>query len=560
MRGIARRLGSGLAVILTAGMAPFLASSDSQIQFLDVTEPSGIRFRHDNGASPDKLMMETFGSGLGWLDYDNDGWLDLYLVNGAHLQAGQSSPGNALFRNRGGTFVEVTAAAGVAGSGCFGTGVAVGDYDNDGFLDLFVSCYGPDLLYRNQGNGTFRDITEEAGVGGGNLWSSSAGFFDYDRDGDLDLYVVRYLDFDPEENPYCGFRGEGFRMYCHPSMFDGAPDALYRNNGDGTFTDVSAQAGIANPAGKGLGVVFADLEEDGDLDLYVANDAVRNFLYRNNGDGTFTDLAYSAGAGYDGNGKPQASMGVDAGDFDGDGRLDLFTTNFSEELNTLYRNLGDWVFEDVSEGAGLKSGFLPLGFGTKFLDYDNDGDLDLYVANGHVIDNIQLYSPHLSYLQTDLLYENRGGRFEDVSLQAGPAFQISHVGRGAAVADYDNDGDLDLAVSNCGQPAQLLRNEGGNRQHWVALQLRGQQSNRFGFGARVCLSTSRGTQVREVGNTASYLSSNDFRLYFGLGRERIIRRLEVRWPSGVLQVLTNLPADQILTVEEPGSPIHSRAR
>ena len=543
------------------------AATRPRVQFADVTSEAGIAFRHESGTSKEKFMVETFGSGVAWLDYNNDGFLDLYFANGSNLATKTSSPGNMLLRNTGrATFVDVTAAAGVGGTAGFATGVAVGDYDDDGFLDLFVTHFGSNILYRNSGDGTFIDVTLKADLGRSGRWSSSAGFFDYDRDGDLDLYVVNYLDYRLEENPHCGFQGEGYRMYCHPSYFDGSPDELYRNDGDGTFTDVSLEAGVANPSGKGLGITFADFDLDGDMDIYVANDAVRNFLYRNDG-GTFVDVAYSAGVGYDPNGKPQAGMGTDGGDVDGDGRFDLFVTNFSEELNTLYRNRGQLEFEDVSESIGLRSAFLPLGFGTKLFDFDNDGDLDIYVTNGHVIDNIRLFNPQFAYAQTDLLYENVDGRFQDVSDVSGPAFQIESVGRGAAVGDYDNDGDLDIVVSNCGRSPVLMRNDGGNRNHWIAIRVRGAESNSFGLGAKVRVETGGRVQFKEINNVASYLSSHDIRLYFGLGRQRKAERIEIIWPSGKKQTLRDIPADQTLLMEEarsgadqeptPQKPLHS---
>ena len=361
--------------------------------FVDVTAKAKIDFVHKSGASPEKYMVETFGSGVAWIDYDNDGFQDLYFVNGAPGAA------NALYHNnKDGTFRDVTAQAGVDGSGAgktaYKTGVAVGDYDNNGYLDLFVTSFGPDVLYKNNGDGTFADVTAKAGVAGGPAeWSTSTGFLDFDRDGDLDLYVTNYLDFRLNDNPYCGLRKDGYRMYCHPTMFDGMADRLFRNNGNGTFTDVSRQAGIANPAGKGLGVTFCDFDRDGDTDIYIANDMVRNFLYRNNGNGTFVDVAYAAGVGFDSNGKPQAGMGVDCADVDGNGFPDIFVTNFSEELNTLYSNLGEGLFEDITVKAGLGAGFIPLGFGTKMFDFDNDGDLDIHVTNGHVIDNVNSISP-----------------------------------------------------------------------------------------------------------------------------------------------------------------------
>ena len=362
-------------------------------------------------------------------------------------------------------------------------------------------------------------MTATAGVAGGaSEWSTSAGFFDYDRDGDLDLYVANYVDFRMDENPWCGDRKPGYRMYCNPTIFDGTASRLYRNNGNGTFTDVSKPAGVANPAGKGLGVVFCDYDRDGDQDIYVANDLVRNFLYRNNGDGTFQDVAYAASVGFDINGKPQAGMGVDCGDVDGDGLPELFVTNFSEELNTLYKNHGDGTFEDVTQQIGLGSGFLPLGFGTKMYDYDNDGDLDIHVTNGHVIDNVKLYTPALSYEQKDLLYENAGGKFKDVSARAGGALQNTRVGRGLAVADFDNDGFLDVAISSLGRKAVLLRNRGVSKGTGSQIRAEGMTSNKFGLGATVRVQTPGTLQVREINNAASYQSANDIRLHVGLGR------------------------------------------
>jgi len=543
------RCGLCAAVVVFSILASALAA-DRRVEFRDVAASSGIVFRHQNGASPQKLMVETFGSGVAWLDYDNDRWQDLFFANGADLARGKPSPGNALYRNLGnGKFADVTRQAGVAGRGLFATGVAVGDYDHDGRLDLYVTGFGANQLFRNNGDGTFTDTAARAGVAAGG-WSSSAGFFDYDRDGDLDLFVARYLDYDVKDNPHCGFQKDGYRMYCDPRTFDGVADLLYRNNGDGTFSDVSRAAGIANPAGKGLGIAFGDIDLDGFPDIYVANDGVRSFLYRNKGDGTFADITYSSGAGnFDETGKPQAGMGVEIADYDGDGRPDIFVTNFSEELNLLYRNLGGLLFEDVTRKAGLSSGLLPLGFGTRLFDFDNDGDLDIYVTNGHVIDNVALYHPHLSYRQKDLLYENVGGRFRDVSSASGPAFQMQHVGRGAAAADYDNDGDVDIAVSNSGEQAMLLRNDGGNRNHWIAIAARGSQSNRFGLGVKVRV-TSRGrTQLREITPVSSYLSSSDVRAHFGLGEAKAAR-VEIEWPSGRKQALGEVGANRVVSAAE----------
>ena len=530
------------------------------IRFTDVTVKAGIGFVHKSGASADKRMFETFGSGVAWIDYDNDGFQDLFFVNG--------TPGssNALYRNnRDGTFTDVTARAGVAGTKGAGSaevarmGVAVGDFDNDGHLDLFVTALGPNTLYRNNRDGTFSDVTASAGVAGPPTeWSTSAGFIDIDRDGDLDLYVVNYLDYRPSENPYCGQAKPGYRMYCHPEMFDGVADRLYRNNGDQTFTDISKQAGIANPAGKGLGIAVCDFDRDGKTDIYIANDTVRNFLYRNNGDGTFVDVAYRANVGYDEHGKAQAGMGTDCADVNGDGLPEIFVTNYSEELNTLYENRGEGIFKDVTAAAGLGSGFVPLGFGTAMYDADNDGDLDIHVTNGHVIDNVALYRPTLTYAQKDLLYENVGPSataparlFRDVTALAGAALQATRVGRGLAVADFDNDGQLDVAISSLNQRGVLLRNAGARTGNWIKIRAKGNKSNAFGLGATVTIETTEGRQVREINNVVSYLSSNDIRLHVGLGAAKVIRRIELLWPSGARQVLTDVAVNRILTIEEP---------
>jgi hypothetical protein len=548
--------GRGLGVLrlaLAACSVLVLTGSAGRAQdplFDDVTARAGITFVHQSGATPNKYMMETFGSGVAWIDIDNDGFQDLYFVNGA---VGAS---NILYRNnRNGTFSNITESSGTGGNSSKGykTGVAVGDYDNDGLLDLFITAYGPDILYRNLGNGKFADVTATAGVAGDPTeWGTSAGFFDYDRDGDLDLYVANYVDFRMDENPWCGDRKPGYRMYCNPTIFDGTASRLYRNNGNGTFADASKAAGIANPAGKGLGVVFCDYDRDGDSDIYVANDLVRNFLYRNNGDGTFQDVAYAASVGFDINGKPQAGMGVDCGDVDGDGLPELFVTNFSEELNTLYKNHGDGTFQDVTQQIGLGSGFLPLGFGTKMYDYDNDGDLDIHVTTGHVIDNVKLYTPALSYEQKDLLYENAGGKFKDVSALAGGALQNTRVGRGLAVADFDNDGFLDVAISSLGRRGVLLRNRGVSKNNWLEIRAEGTTSNKFGLGATVRVQTAGGLQVREINNAASYQSANDIRLHVGLGAAKTIPQIEILWPSGIRQMLKDVAVNQILTVKEAG--------
>jgi hypothetical protein len=548
MSKLTRISGAGL---LLAIASLFSSPPDLRPQFTDVASAAGLTFKHENGASPEKHLFETFGSGVAFIDFDNDGFPDLFFANGADLAHGKSSPGNVLYRNLGnGKFVDVTAKAGVAGNGMFATGVTAGDYDNDGLLDIYVTGFGGNQLFRNNGDGTFTDVTAKAGVAGGG-WSSSAAWLDYDRDGYLDLFVARYVDYDMKHAPYCGYKKDGYRMYCDPQQFDGAANLLYHNNRDGTFTEVSKKAGVANPAGKSLGVAVGDVDGDGWSDIFVANDGVRNFLYRNQGDGTFADVTYSAGVGFDMDGKTLAGMGTEIADVDGDGLPDIFLTAFSRQYNPLYRNMGKLVFEDFTRKARLPSSVLSLGFGTKLFDFNNDGLLDIFVTNGHVTDNVRLYDPELSYAQTDLLYENiGGGRFRDVSAESGAGFRIRHVGRGAAVGDFDNDGDLDIVVSNCGGPPLLLRNDGGNRNHWIAIRARGRESNRFGIGSKVRVSSGGHTQLREINPYGSYLSTSDVRLYIGLGRETTIARLEIEWPSGKKQALENVPSNQSLLLDE----------
>jgi hypothetical protein len=512
-------------------------------RFVEVGAHSGLTHRHDNGASPEKLLMETFGSGVAAFDFDGDGLVDLFFVTGA------SGRMHRLYRNVGVLkFEDVTSRSGLERDGIFGTGVAVGDFDQDQHPDLYVTGFGANRLFRNEGGGVFRDVTARAGVAGRG-WSSSAGFLDYDRDGDLDLYVVRYLDYDVRDNPYCGFKKPGYRMYCDPRMFDGKADLLYRNNGDGTFTDVSRAAGIANPAGKGLGVAIGDVDNDGWPDIYIANDGVRNFLYHNQRDGTFTDIAYGAGVGFDSNGKPQAGMGVEIADYDGDGLADIFVTNFSDELNTLYRNLGKLQFDDVTEKAGLGSALIPLGFGTRLFDFDNDGDRDIHVTNGHVIDNVTLYHPRLAYRQRDLLYENLGtGVFKDISAAAGSAFLLDHVGRGSAVADFDDDGDLDIVISNLGDRPYLFRNDTSPQGHRISLDP--------GVpGARVTVTAGGRKHIGYSTSVNSYLSSSDLKLHFGLGSAPAAERIEIMWPDGSSQVMENVAAGLV----RPRAPGRSRS-
>ncbi len=540
---------------LGCGLAPSAAAQKSAapraVTFVNEAA-AGLRFTHWNGASPEKYVLETMGSGAAFLDYNNDGWLDIYLVNGGGVP-GHAPPApvrNALYRNKGdGTFVDVTTQAGVGGNGHYGMGVASADYDNDGWTDLFVTTFGRNILYRNRGDGTFADATEKAGVPGGG-WSSSAAFFDYDRDGRLDLFVARYVDYAFERNVICGDPARGIRAYCHPDIYDGVSSLLYHNNGDGTFTDVSQAAGIAAQIGKGLGVVTADFNADGWADIYVANDSVRNFLFRNQGNGTFKEIGIASGVALDEGGRPQAGMGTAAGDYDGDGRLDIIATNLDREYNALYRNAGAF-FADTSFPTGFAPPSLPLvGWGTGFFDYDNDGDLDILVVTGHVIDNIEKFRAGQTYPQAKLLFENLGDRFREVAARHGAALTKPEVSRGAAFGDYDNDGDVDVLVLNLGGSPTLLRNNGGNRSRWLSLTLEGTKSSRQAIGALVRCQVGGRTLTRVVAGGGSYLSASDTRIHIGLGQAARAERVEIRWPSGATEVVEKLAAGKFYRIRE----------
>jgi hypothetical protein len=496
-------------------------------------------------------MVETMGSGAGIFDFDGDGRMDIYWINGGALPGYSGPPPrNQLYRNLGGLrFEEVTERAGLGGSGWM-MGVTFGDYDNDGDSDVYVTAFGPNLLFRNDGDGTFTDVSAAAGVACP-LWSASAAFGDYDRDGDLDLYVSNYVDFTLEGNKYCGNLRLQQRAYCHPDVYNGVPPVLYRNNGDGTFSDVTKAAGVYRSDGKGLGVIWTDVDLDGDPDLYGANDSTINYLFRNNGDGSFEDVSLFSGAGYSEDGKAQAGMGVDSGDLDGDGRPELFVTNLDLETNTLYQNQGEASFADVTYRAGLaEPSLLFVGFGTAFDDYDGDGWQDILVVNGHIIDNIHLFKDNVTYAQRGMVFRNLGGaKFAEVTGACGAINQV-RVSRGLALGDLDDDGDRDLLISRNNDSASLLRNDGGNRNHWLRVVLQGRRSNRDGFGARVTLLAGGRTQVRETRSASSYLSQSDPRPLFGLGPAQEVERLEVAWPSGVVDRLEKLPVDRTVTVIE----------
>jgi hypothetical protein len=547
-----------LTLLLLIGAAPA-----PNVQFTDVTQAIGIDFTHENSATSNKYLVETMGGGVALLDYDNDGRLDMFFTNGAKIDDPQPSGTppdkserrfwNRLYRqNENGTFSDVTEKAGLTGAAqnYYGMGVAVGDYDNDGFADLYVTNFGGNTLYQNKRDGTFTDVTKTAGVSGGG-WSASAGFVDVDNDGKLDLFVTRYLNWSFQANRHCGEKKPGYRAYCHPDNYDGATNILYRNNGNGTFTDTSAKAGIADPNGKGLGVAFADYDHDGFADVYVANDSVQSFLYHNAGDGTFAEVGLLTGVGFTEDGKTFAGMGVDFADYDNDGHPDVVVTDLSNERYRLFRHNGDGTFRDQTNMSGVGGATLPFsGWGTRFFDYDNDGWKDIFVAQGHVMDTIEKTSPNLSYLQPPLLLRNEAGRF--VRVTPGDMFQKNWAGRGAAFGDLDNDGDIDVVVSNVGQKAFVLRNDGGNRKSWIGIRTVGKTSNRDGIGCRVKVVSASGlTQHFTITTAVGYLSASDKRLLVGLGGDLAAKLVEIRWPSGVVQAFDNVKSGQTLVATEP---------
>ncbi len=539
--------------------APLPAPAAQDVTFTDVARDWGITFVHDMGKSGRKMMVETMGSGGGFIDYDNDGDLDMYLVNGAPLPGYRGQPvlTNAMYRNDGsGRFSDVTSSTRTGDTG-YGMGICAGDYDNDGFTDMYVTNYGPNVLYRNAGDGTFVTATLEAGVGDPS-WSSSCTFLDHDRDGDLDLYVANYVDFTPENNKFCGDYAGGVRAYCHPNVYNGQPDILYRNNGDATFTDASEAAGLTARDGNGLGVVTGDFDDDGDTDLYIANDKTSNLLYRNEGGAWFTDVTLEAGVGFGLDGEAQAGMGTDFGDYDGDGDLDVIVTNLDFENNSLYRNEGHGIFSDMSFPSGIGAPSLAfVGFGTAFLDYDNDGRLDLAVANGHILDNAPYFNDATTYAQRNFLFRGiPDGRMVEQGSSTGPDMQIPNVGRGLATGDVDNDGDLDLLITVSGGSPRLLLNQGGNAGHWLGVRLVGRASNRSALGARVRLSGPHGIMTSETRSGGSYQSQSDLRLHFGFGLSDPasaaggLPSLSIRWPSGETETLRLPGIDRFITLVE----------
>jgi hypothetical protein len=552
-RELLKFMGTALAV---PRISPKSAPPPLKVKFVDVAAPAGIHFRHENAATPEKYLIETMGSGCGWIDYDQDGFLDLYLANGAATKLYKPAQPlrSALYHNNGdGTFTDVTEKAGVGAEGLFGMGVAVGDFDNDGFPDLFVLGYGRCILYHNNGDGTFTDVTARAGVANEGRWGSSAAWFDYDNDGRLDLVIANYVDWSPERNFWCGEHGPEMRSYCHPDDYNGEPPRLYHNNGNGTFTDVSERSGVGLKPGNGLGIVTFDYDDDGWQDIFISNDSIPNFLFHNNRDGTFSEVAFAAGVAVSADGRAEAGMGADAADVVGNGRMDLLVTHLDSQLARLYENQGGGVFDDATLECQIGyATFHSSGFGARFMDYDNDGARDIFMANGHVLDNIQKYNASVHYAEPKMMFRNTGrGIFENVSEELGGDFRLPRVSRGAAIGDFDNDGDLDILVNNNGQAPQLLRNDGGNQNHWLELLLIGTKSNRDGVGARVKVAAGGLILYDQRKGGMSYQSAQDPRLHFGLGQRSRVDAIEIRWPSGIQQILKDVRANQILRVKEP---------
>ena len=556
------------AAAAIAGTTAVLLGAESPLpQFVDIARQAGIAFQHVNGASSDKHLVETMGSGGLFFDYDGDGWIDVFLVDGGSI-ADQSTDRRArhrLFHNRGNPstgsgqaastssgqaqFEDVTERSGIQHR-AYGMGACAGDVDGDGRPDLYITNFGPNTLYRNRGDGTFEDITSRARVGD-TRWSASCAFADLDGDGDLDLWVTNYVDADPRHSPFCS-EGRGERFYCHPLKYDPLPNTVYRNDGAGVFTDVSMESGVGRLRSNGMGVVIVDADEDGRPDVFVANDSLPNFLFHNEGGLRFSEIGLAAGVAVASDGTARAGMGIDAADYDGDGRLDLVITNLDFQMHTMNRGLGHLLFAYSSLESGIGPPTLPfVGFGVAYFDFDNDGQLDVAVVNGHVLDNAPRFRSGATYAQRKLLFRNMTSRrFAEVGRSTGAAFSALNVGRGLAVGDIDNDGDLDLLITNNGQAAELLRNDGGNRGNALVLRLVGPAANRDAIGARVRVTAGSRTQRRDVKAGSGYLSQNDLRVHIGLGAAAMADVVEVKWPDGRIEIIRNVAANQLVTVRE----------
>ena len=545
-----------------AGAARLLATTPNPSPLFEEVPPSstGITWTHENAMSPERYLPETLGPGCAFLDFDNDGWMDLFLVNSgpSDFYKPPKPLRNALYKNnRDGTFTDVTEKAGVAGGSAFGMGVAVGDYDNDGWPDIFVTAYGNCTLYRNNHDGTFTDVTKKAGLETPG-WTTSAVWFDYDNDGRLDLFICSFVDYGKTEHLSCGDNKLGKHYYCIPRVFRGTASFLYHNNGDGTFTAVQAGTDIAKMMGKGLGVVATDINNDGKMDLFVANDTVQNFLYANRGKDKsgkwqFEEIALAAEVGYSENGQARSGMGVDAADVFNSGYQDLFVANVDQEMFSLYRNQKNETFRDVAHPNGVaQSTRLLSGWGLKFFDYDNDGNIDLILSNGHPDDMIENYSMQVKYKEPLLLFHQDGGKLHDVSKDAGPAFSKMYAARGLAAGDFNNDGRIDILVANNGGAPLLLRNQSGSGNHWLGIRLIGNSCNKDAIGARIVWAAGSVVRSRLKNSGGSYLSSHDPRDVLGIGSAEKIDYLEIHWPapSGKVEKFTTPPLDRYIVIEE----------
>jgi len=558
-----RRASVFLLAVVVAGLGLYAAAQQPKktadttvpVRYTDIRKSAGITFLQDSTQSDQKYYLETMGTGVGWIDYDQDGLMDLYFVQSAatDIYTPATPLRSALYHNNGdGTFTDVTEKAGVGGEGHYGQGVAVGDFDNDGYPDLYVTGYGRAILYHNNGNGTFTDVTAKAGVADQGGWSTSAGWFDYDKDGWLDLLVTNYIEWTPQNNLWCGERKPGYRSYCNPGNYKGQKTKLYHNNHDGTFTDVSDKSGVGLPESKGMGVVLADFNGDGWPDIAIANDTWPNFLFLNNHDGTFKDVSLISGLAASEDGAYEAGMGIDAADVDGDGLLDVYITHLDFELNRLYHNNGDGTFTDATYTSGIgNKAILLSGIAAKFIDYDNDGWPDILQLNGAMLDNVNLYHSEVSYKEPLLMFRNLGKGHFDKSLDIlGSDFLRPVAGRGLATADFDNDGDIDFAVNVRGDYPELMRNDGGNANHWLEVLLIGTKSNRDGTGSVLQLRSEGLVHVQQAEGGGSYMSASDPRIHFGLGKRTKIESLVITWPSGRVDKLTNVPIDRIIAVKE----------
>lgn len=553
MRSCMLRINTAVAILCLYGFLTDCVSAS--IRLRDVTKQTGISFVHTDGSSGKRYIVETVSAGVALFDYDGDGYVDIYFLNGAPLRGTvvEVTPKNALYRNEGGwKFADVTDSAGVGDTG-YGLGVAVGDYDNDGDPDVYLNNYGLNLLYRNNGDGTFTDVTQEAGVANGYQVGAGACFLDIDKDGDLDLYVANYVDFTYENHQIVRFNG--YPAYVGPMNYNPTSDTLFRNNGDGTFSDISVESGIAAHKGTGMGMICADYDNDGDTDIFVGNDVAGNSVFENDGTGKFEEVGLLTGLAYDLSGTAQGTMGVECGDYNNDGLLDFYVTSYQRDLATLYKNLGGGSFEDVTRLSRAGDGTLPhVTWGNGLLDFDNDGDRDIFIACGHLHDNVELFDNVTSYHVRNILLENLGEeKFVNISDKCGDGLEVKLSSRGAGFDDLDNDGDVDVVILNSRREPTILRNDSDNDNHWIQICLRGVKTNRDGIGAHVKVTAGDLTVFDEVHSGRGYQSHYGMRLYFGLGNHEKVDRIEVRWIGGGVDIFENIAANQLVTLTEGGS-------